>query len=329
MREYGRRLGVLGVVVVANLLLAGLIAAVAVIVSGALGTIAIEIAGAVMIVGASVGAMAIRTFWQGLRASGRAQESISSARTEPPPDMAADAGRRRPSVALTTRQVAAFLLSTELFGELDQATVNMLAERTLVRVADKGTTIFAQDEQGDEMFVLAEGAVKLVVRSPRGEVVELARHVPPAAFGEVALVDSGPRSATAEAIDRSTLLVITRDELLWLLRFDPGVVDAVFKSLGGIVRRADRLVADLVFLDMQGRVARRLLELADAGKREGRRLRTGRLTQTDLANMVGGSRQSVNLALRTLEQLGSIRTVGQTIELLDPDDLRRRAGMTP
>jgi CRP-like cAMP-binding protein len=227
---------------------------------------------------------------------------------------------------VTPRQIAALLAKTELFGVLEQAVLERLASRTRVRAADKGQTIFVQDEPGDRMFVLAEGAVKLVVRSAQGEVVELARHWPPASFGEVALLDGGPRSASAEAVERSTLVVVTRDDLIGLLRSDIQVADATLKSLGAMVRRADRLVTDLVFLDLPGRVARRLLELAEAPAGESRGLRTRRLTQTELANMVGGSRQSVNLALHTLEERGCIRLVGLTIELLDPDELRRRAG---
>jgi CRP/FNR family cyclic AMP-dependent transcriptional regulator len=227
---------------------------------------------------------------------------------------------------VTPRQIAALLAKTDLFGALDQTILEQLAGRTRVRTADRGQTIFVQDEPGDRMFVLAEGAVKLVVRSAQGEVVELARHWPPAAFGEVALLDGGPRSASAEAVERSTLVVVTRDDLIGLLRSDVQVVDATLKSLGAMVRHADRLVTDMVFLDLPGRVARRLLELAEAPAGERRNLRTRRLTQTELANMVGGSRQSVNLALRTLEERGCIRLAGLTIELLDPDELRRRAG---
>jgi CRP/FNR family cyclic AMP-dependent transcriptional regulator len=223
------------------------------------------------------------------------------------------------------RQIAELLAGTEMFGVLDEATLERIAGRVRVRTVDKGQTIFVQEEPGDRMFVLAEGTVKLVVRSAQGEVVELARHRPPAAFGEVALLDGGPRSATAEAVDRSVLLVVTRDDLIGLLRADVQVVDAVLRSLGAMVRQADRLASDLVFLDLQGRVARRLLELAGAST-DGGSPRTGRLTQTELANMVGGTRQSVNLALRALEERGCIRLVGLTIELLDPDELRRRAG---
>ncbi|HEX8928969.1 MAG TPA: Crp/Fnr family transcriptional regulator [Actinomycetota bacterium] len=229
---------------------------------------------------------------------------------------------------MTPRQIAELLAETDLFGVLDPATLEEAATRTLVRVVEKGQTIFVQDEPGDRMFVIAEGAVKLVVRSAQGEVVELVRHWRPATFGEVALLDGGTRSATAEAVERTTLVVVTRDELIHLLRSDPQVVDRVLKALGGLIRRADQQATELVFLDLPGRLARRLLELAETpgDGPKGPRPRTRRVTQTELANMVGGSRQSVNIALRSLERRGFIRLVGWSIELLDPAELRRRAG---
>jgi len=234
-----------------------------------------------------------------------------------------EAGRQ-----VTPRQIAELLAQTDLFGVLDEATLMEVAERTLVRVVERGQTIFVQDEPGDRLFVLADGAVKLVVRSAQGEVVELVRHWPPAVFGEVALLDGGPRSATAEAVEPAILVVVTREELIRLLRSDTQVVDAVLQSLGALIRRADLLATELVFLDLPGRLARRLLELAELPGHSGNegRPRTRRVTQTELANMVGGSRQSVNIALRSLEKRGYIRLVGWQIELLDPAELRRRAG---
>jgi CRP/FNR family transcriptional regulator, cyclic AMP receptor protein len=235
---------------------------------------------------------------------------------------------------VTPRQIAELLAETDLFGVLEASTLAEVAERTMVRVVEKGQTIFVQDEPGDRLFAIAEGSVKLVVRSAQGEVVELARHWRPAVFGEVALLDGGPRSATAEAVERTTLAVVTREELIGLLRSDPQVVDRVLKALGELIRRADLLATELVFLDLPGRLARRLLELAEtpdgpadgADRKDAGRLRTRRVTQTELANMVGGSRQSVNIALRSLEKRGHVRLVGWTIELLDPNELRRRAG---
>jgi CRP/FNR family transcriptional regulator, cyclic AMP receptor protein len=230
---------------------------------------------------------------------------------------------------VTPRQVAELLAETDLFGVLEPATLAEVAQRTLVKVVEKGRTIFVQDEPGDRMFVIAEGAIKLVVRSAQGEVVELVRHWRPAVFGEVALLDGGPRSATAEAVERTTLVVVTREELIRLLRSTSQIVDQVLKALGGLIRRADQQAIELVFLDLPGRLARRLLELAEMPEgppgREGP-LRTRRVTQTELANMVGGSRQSVNIALRSLEKRGFVRLVGWSIELLNPTELRRRAG---
>lgn len=220
--------------------------------------------------------------------------------------------------------VTELLGRTVLFHTLDQQVRQDLARSAKQMTVDKGQTIFVQDERGDRLFVLASGAVKLVVRSRHGEVVELARHWPPAVFGEVALLDGGPRSASAEAIEPSCLLGIARDEVIGLLRSDEGVVDALLRSLGELVRRANRQTTDLVFLDLQGRLARKLLELAAAPGGPSTTVLDRRFTQTELANMVGGARQTVNLALRSLERRGLIRVSEGKIEILDMDELKRR-----
>ena len=150
---------------------------------------------------------------------------------------------------------AGVLARTELFREIDEATRRRIAEHVAERVVEPGQCVFVQDEPGDRMYVLAEGAVKLFVASRNGGIVELVRHRPPATFGEVALLDGGPRSASAEAVERSTLLVVTRAELLHLLRAEDHVAEALLRTLGTIVRRTTRQVSDLVFLDLQGRLA--------------------------------------------------------------------------
>jgi CRP/FNR family transcriptional regulator, cyclic AMP receptor protein len=243
--------------------------------------------------------------------------------------LAGFAGNGVPSLgteAMDTDQVTELLGRTELFRPLDERSRREVAAMATQTVFAKGQTIFVQDEPGDRMFVLAEGAVKLVVRSRHGEVVELVRHRPPAVFGEVALLDGGPRSASAEAIEPSLLVGIVRAKVIELLRSDSGVVDALLRSLGELVRRANRQTTDLVFLDLQGRVARKLLELAEApGTSGGTVLDQRAFTQTELAHMVGGVRQTVNLALRSLERRGLIRVSEGKIEILELDRLRRRA----
>jgi CRP/FNR family transcriptional regulator, cyclic AMP receptor protein len=216
---------------------------------------------------------------------------------------------------------AAVLARTELFQGIDEATRRRIAEHVAERVVQRGQSVFVQDEPGDRMYVLAEGAVKLFVSSRNGGIVELVRHRPPATFGEVALLDGGPRSASAEALEPSILLVMVRAELLHLLKSDDQVAEALLRTLGTIVRRTTRQVGDLAFLDLQGRVARQLLVLAADGSH------TRHVTQGELADMVRGARQTVNQALRALEAGGSIRARGRGFDILDRGHLERLADL--
>jgi CRP-like cAMP-binding protein len=216
---------------------------------------------------------------------------------------------------------AALLLGrVEPFRGLEERARLKVVEHAGRRVVDKGQMVFWQDDPGEAMFVLLDGAVKLVVCSRDGELIELHRHDAPATFGELAMLDGGPRSASAEAVERATLLVVTRPELLRLLRSDDQVAEALLRVLGAMVRRTTRQISDLAFLSLQGRVAAKLLDLTGPG-----RARTRRITQVELATMVGGARQTVNQALRSLESRGYIRSAGRVVEILDREQLRRVA----
>ena len=218
-------------------------------------------------------------------------------------------------------KTASLLGNVEPFRGLDERARLTIVEHARRRVVDKGQMVFWQDDPGEAMFVLLEGSVKLVLVSRDGELIELHRHDAPAIFGEVALLDGGPRSASAEAVERSTLLVVTRPELLRLLRTDEQVAEALLSVLGAMVRRTTHQINDLAFLDLQGRVAAKLLDLTEP---DGDRTRP--ITQAELASMVSGARQTVNQALRSLESRGYIRADGRVFELLDRGQLRRLAG---
>ena len=216
---------------------------------------------------------------------------------------------------------AAMLLGrVEPFRGLDERARLTVVEHAGRRVVDKGQMVFWQDDPGEAMFVLLEGSVKLVVCSRDGELIELHRHDAPAVFGELAMLDGGPRTASAEAVERSTLLVVTRPELLRLLRNEDQVAEALLRTLGAMVRRTTRQISDLAFLSLQGRVARQLLVLAG----DGGAARTT-VTQAELASMVSGARQTVNQALRSLEARGYIRASGRSLEILDRERLERLA----
>ena len=151
---------------------------------------------------------------------------------------------------------------------------------------------------------------------------------PSSVFGELPMVDGGLRSASAAAVEATTVLMVTRAALLEALRESPELADRLLRSLGSMVRRLTDQAADLVFLDLHGRVAKLLLTLDDergTGATDDRSLDLG-MTQTDLANMVGGSRQSVNQVLRSFERLGYLELDGRRIVIRERALLERRAG---
>ena len=198
---------------------------------------------------------------------------------------------------------AAHLAATRLFGELEPAALSGLAERAVERSYKKGQLLVYQGDSGDSVFVLVEGLVKVMVTSEEGEEMVLVTLRPTDTFGELSLVDGGPRSASAEAVEPTRVLIITRPILLELLAEHPSLTDALLRSLGALARRLTEQAADLVFLDIHGRMAKLLLTLAEERGKESAEgiVLDLNLTQADLAAMVGGSRQSVNQTLRSFE----------------------------
>jgi CRP/FNR family cyclic AMP-dependent transcriptional regulator len=215
-------------------------------------------------------------------------------------------------------EIVELLGQTDLFGVLDEKARKLIAGNVRISRFVRGQPIFDQDERGDELYILARGGVKLLIRSRDGDVIEVARHQPPAIFGELALLDGGLRSATAVAIESTTLIAVARERLFDLLRTDPRLFDGLLRMLSLMVRRANEHMADLVFLQVQGRLARKLLELDRTGALRG-------CKQTELANMVSAARQTVSLALGAMEERGFIKKVGGIIEIVKPAQLERLA----
>ncbi len=219
--------------------------------------------------------------------------------------------------------------STNLFGDLEPAVLDRLSERAVNRHFSKGEFIFHEGDPGDSLFVICSGLVKVFVTSADGDEMVLTTLVPPEVFGELSLIDGGQRSASAEVLEQTELLVITRSSLLETLNANPEVTDRLLVTLGSLVRRLTEQASDLVFLDLYGRVAKLLVGLADE---RGETSRDGivldlNVTQSDLARMVGGTRQSVNQILRAFDRRGYVELKGRTIMLKEPDLLRRRAGL--
>ncbi|HSO93188.1 MAG TPA: Crp/Fnr family transcriptional regulator [Candidatus Dormibacteraeota bacterium] len=220
------------------------------------------------------------------------------------------------------------LASTRLFGSMATDALQRLAERAVQRSYKRGEVIFREDDPGDALCVVVDGLVKIYLTSSDGDEMLLVTLGPPAVFGELPMIDGGGRSASAAAVEPSTLLVLTRPALLEALSNSPQLTDGLLRSMGSMVRRLTDQAADLVFLDLHGRVAKLLLGLAeDRGVTDADGLALDlHLTQTDLANMVGGSRQSVNQVLHSFERRGYLALDGRRIVIKRPELLLKRSG---
>jgi CRP-like cAMP-binding protein len=229
---------------------------------------------------------------------------------------------------MKAEQAASLLGRTPMFAGLDQTELLELGACARRRIYQKGEHIFHQGDPGDAVFVLVGGRVKVVFASQEGDEMILATLQPPDVFGELALIDGGPRSASIQTLEPTTVLTLTRATLLDLMSRQPAVTDVVLRSLGRLVRRMIAQAADLVFLDLHGRVAKLLLrQIEDPAKHANERLSLDlKMTQSDLAAMVGGSRQSVNQILRQFERRGYLRLEGHRLIVKDVEALRRRAG---
>ncbi|MDQ3957277.1 MAG: Crp/Fnr family transcriptional regulator [Actinomycetota bacterium] len=225
-------------------------------------------------------------------------------------------------------RAAKILAQTRMFSGIDVTTLERVAERCIERSYKKGQLIFHQGDPGESLFVVVEGFVKVLVPSPEGGEIVLVTLEPHATFGELALIDGGPRSASAEALGPTNLLVLTRATLLDLFADHPQLTDTLLRSFGAIIRRLTEQAADLVFLDLHGRVAKLLTALADEQREPDATevVLDLHMTQTDLASMVGGSRQSVNQILRGLADQGYLEIHGRTIVVKRLELLRKRAG---
>lgn len=220
------------------------------------------------------------------------------------------------------------LSRTELFGSLPGDALDHVARLTVPRRYERGRFVFLQGQAGDALYVVAEGLVKVFVVSEEGDEMVLTTLRPPEVFGELSLIDGGPRSAGAQATEDTTLLHVGRDAMLELLREHPALCDRLLAYLGGMIRRLTDQAADLVFLDLNGRVAKLLVALAaERGEREGDAVVLDlRLTQSDLAAMVGGSRQSVNQILRSFERHGYLELQPGRVVVRRLESLRERGG---
>ncbi len=246
--------------------------------------------------------------------------------------MSDNAGVAGNSPSATHQEIAAlgehaqFLAGIPLFSTLDVEGMRDLAAVTRRHAFHQGEIIFHRDDPGNTLFVIKSGRVRIYISSPEGQEVALAVFGPGEAFGELALLDGQPRSASAVAIEPVETYCIQRSDFINVATKRPRIALQMLATLSQRLRQTDTMVEDLLFLDVHGRVAKKLLELAESnGTRspEGIRIEM-KLTQTDLARMVGASRESVNKVMSYLLDKEYVSVEKRKITVMRLAELRKR-----
>lgn len=220
----------------------------------------------------------------------------------------------------------AVIRKAPLFSGLDAGAADALrASMKLVKLR-KGQSLFKEGDDGDHLFVVSSGKVKLGTKSVDGRENLLMILGPGDMFGELSLFDSGPRTATATAVTDSKLLALGQDKVIPWLREHPEVSLQLLARLASRLRRTNEVVGDLVFSDVPGRVAKALIDLGVkfGDKRSEGLFVNHDLTQEELAQLVGASRETVNKALADFAQRGWLRLEARSVMILDYERLLKR-----
>jgi CRP/FNR family transcriptional regulator, cyclic AMP receptor protein len=191
----------------------------------------------------------------------------------------------------------------------------------------RGEAVFTEGEQGDTLFIVLSGKIKIGRRAADGRENMLSVMGPSDMFGELSLFDPGPRTATASVVTDARLASLAHSSLRPWIKDRPEISEQLLRVLARRLRRTNDALADLIFTDVPGRVAKALLELASRfGTPEGDGVRVHHdLTQEELAQLVGASRETVNKALADFASRGWMRVDSRAVTLLDRERLARRA----
>lgn len=213
-----------------------------------------------------------------------------------------------------------------LFTALDDAAAASLrASMDTVKIL-KGNILFAEGDEGDHLYVILEGKLKLGTSSSDGRENLLSILGPGEMFGELSLFDPGPRTSSVTAVTDAKLLTLGQKELIPWLAENPVVALHLLGRLAQRLRRTNEAVGDLVFSNVPGRVAKALLDLGERfGKQSSEGLYVNHdLTQEELAQLVGASRETVNKALADFVARGWIKLDGRAVLITDYERLLKR-----
>ena len=213
------------------------------------------------------------------------------------------------------------MADTDFFAEADDATLDALAREGAERQLVRGDVLFDEGDPPDSLYVVTRGRIAIAIANPidrRESVVALME--PGDLFGDLGMLDDRPRSAMARALEPSGVLAVPYEPVLKMFDEHPRLLWNVTRMLAQRLRAMDEALADSVFLDVTGRTAKRLLELADGSDQF-----TLPVTQEELAGMVGASRERVNKAIASFVRLNWIDQRERRYKILNREELERRA----
>jgi len=219
------------------------------------------------------------------------------------------------------------LSEAPLFEDLSDEDARALRAMVLVVKLNRGERLFAEGDKGDKLYIIITGKIKLTKAAPDGRENLLSVHGPGEMFGELSLFDPVPRTASATAVTDAELAGVAHDDVRNWLSTRPEVSMHLLRALAQRLRRINEVKADLVFTDVPGRVAKALLDLAERfGVQNSDGIQVNHdLTQEELAQLVGASRETVNKALADFAARGWIQLAAKSVLVVEPDRLRKRA----
>jgi CRP-like cAMP-binding protein len=212
------------------------------------------------------------------------------------------------------------LAATELFQAVSPDELTELARHAGTRRLVRGDILFNEGEEPDALYVVLRGRVAIANKSFDGRESVVALMEPGDLFGEMGMLDGRPRSAEGRALEPSEVLELQYEPVRELLARHPELLWGVVRMLADRLRGMDEALADSVFLDVTGRTAKRLLELANGASEF-----LLPVTQEELAGMVGASRERVNKAIASFIRLGWLEQADRRYRILQRDRLELRA----
>jgi CRP/FNR family transcriptional regulator/CRP/FNR family cyclic AMP-dependent transcriptional regulator len=206
-----------------------------------------------------------------------------------------------------------------LFSGLNDEDLQSLLSAFTRRKYPKDAVIFFESDPGDAMFMIIGGRVKVTILSDDGREIILSILGDRDFFGEMALLDNEPRSATAIAVQETEVAVIHQKDFLSIVEKRPRVAINLLSALSDRLRKANHQIGSLALLDVYGRVAGVLLEMArDTGIRlKDGRIRFRRPTHQEIANMIGATRETVSRTISDLHRQGYIEIAGKNVIIQD------------